>query len=201
MTLNATGSVSYLHNVSYQICNKIIRSYNELGFLLVDEFDKLVKHRTNLIQELSVFHDKNQTKSETSVGGITSKMVKQAADCHLRPGQQGKYPKIKCNLCKSDKALREYAKHLFEHSEDVITQVSRKNVTEYKRSSEDEDEELEKNDAYAYHTQLRTRSDLEKLMRLVNNFIKKAAIKMSLFLLVEVIFLNYYFKFFLFIYF
>ena len=173
--LNATGSASYLHNVSYQICNKIIRSYNELGFLFVSEFDKLVNHRANLMQELSVFHEnKNKTKSGTLAGGgITRAMVKQAAECHLKPAQQGiKYQKKNCcNLCKSDNTLREYAKHLFEHSDDVFKQVSRRNVTEHKESSEDEDEEPEKTDAY--QTQLRTRSDLEKLMRLVNNFIKK----------------------------
>lgn len=148
----SSPQVESVKNLSYQICNKTIRSMNELKFLFVSELEKVIQSRAILFQELQIFY----------ADSITSEMVEKCAVCHLRNTGSRLKHEYKCNLCRCDKLIRDYGKQLFSNSDDVV-QVLKKKHQELNEESDTEDNNVN----------LGSRSDLERLFRLVNKIFSK----------------------------
>ena len=98
--------------------------------------------------------------------------MERSADCHLRAELTGKKkPKganyeFKCYLCRCDKSLRDYSNQLFSNSETMNKLVSRRKRGHVQEDSDDEEPEQEVNSQRSY-------SDLEKLFRVVNAFVRR----------------------------
>lgn len=154
---------------SYQIFNKSCSSYAELKQHIVSELDQMIKQRKNLIQKLSQFMNKSSKKN-----AITSELVKQAADCHLREkdntDEAVAEKSSKCELCESENAFREYSRFIYSNSEEAMRITSRKE----KKNDADSDDEVEDYNEMQrqYQQQINSTSDLEKLNRVVIAYCK-----------------------------
>ncbi len=186
-----------VQNISYQICNKTIRSFGELKYLLINELDNLMMQRENLLVELSEFFEIESSNTIRHLktkkhSGITDEMVREAADCHLRnqllnsnnirkQAARTAANKLKCSLCKSDKVLKDYAKCLFSNSDDALKLVKKSNQmfdkidpnTDNPADEDDENGDTDSNELENYQVQLSSRSDLEKLIKLINSIVRK----------------------------
>ena len=169
---NSVPSTQY----SFKIFNKVCSSYSELQLLFTSELDNLEKHRKTLIQKTSVFFDTLFVNSTRP--GITSAIVRETADCHLRKKimpnaaqAENRAENItKCELCKCEHAFRDYSHFLYANSDDAIKMASTKDINE----SEDEEKDFDDfNEKQAqYQLQMRATSDTEKLNRLLLSFNK-----------------------------
>lgn len=160
---------------SFRIFNKVCSSYSELKLLAASELDNLEKYRKILIQKTNVFFDKEPLKDNKTLG-ITSEMVRETADCHLRTklmpnAAQNRLEKISiCELCKCENAFKDYSSVLYANSDDAIKIASAKDINE----SEDEEKDFDDfNEKQAqYQLQMRATSEIEKLNQLLISFTK-----------------------------
>lgn len=158
VTVNQFTTTNSSKSVSYQICKKTVRSITELKLLFVEETEKLVEQRDNLLDEF-----KNLMQN-----GITSELVETSADCHLREKlfaslSKNKPVLPKCGLCRCDKGLRTYSNQLFANSDTINKLVATSKQTE---DGESREEEPEINTHRSY-------SDLEKLFRFVHSLVRR----------------------------
>lgn len=98
-------------SVSYTIFGKKIKTYNDLEFALVSEYETLLRTREDMTQKLKELNEAEQ-KSAERVG-----MVQRAAQCHLRDKNLLGYSEQRhvssCEVCMNDQAFRAYARCLF----------------------------------------------------------------------------------------
>ena len=172
-------------SLSYSICGKSVKTFNELKVVIVEEMDKLFKYRENLLEKLNVLTTNDHTK--------TNQIVQKAADCHLRRDmlisniinkkgfnkKKKEYKQLfeapKCDLCLTDNSFKTYVKHLFSNKNDIIKSSrydSDEDVTEDENLRNDfEYGDLDEEEAEFENKQLESamnRSDLEKFLKLIH---------------------------------
>ncbi len=165
------GSEFHVHSIptsdkfAYKIFNKICSSYDEIKYHLVKEFENLISQRKVLLEKTKLFFkDKN---------GITTSMVNQAADCHLRKHLNKRdstaNSMLKCDLCICDQIFREYSDCLYSNSDEAVKLASRRGKT---TDESDDDQEFNEQLNQHYQGQIKTSSDFENFNKSISLFIR-----------------------------
>lgn len=152
-------TIDLLHS-KYTICGKEFTTIDGLKIIIVDEFDKFMKARSNIQKQLGIFFD-----------DIDENLIKEAADCHLkRNNGRYVYSKNKCELCKCEVLFNQYKKFIFSNNqideEAFLTIVNKENEELATADDESNEKYLKKNEADDDSTR-QTIGDMEKFFRLI----------------------------------
>ena len=148
-----------------KINKRLIKTVEGVNEVLIDDLNKIVNHRVSIGEEMKSFFAHNAK--------ITHDKVVRVAECHLRESGDSSR-RDKCSLCSIDSVLKLYGNFLFNNNLQVLSDET---VNGDESGGDDE------NDADNMGKELRrrkkiqvdcmTRSDFEKIIRIVCSFANK----------------------------